>query len=51
MKTKTITINVDPKLHTEFKMAAVKKGTSMTEILLETVKKEVKDAKNDQIKK
>lgn len=47
MKSKTITINVDPKLHTEFKMAAIKKGKSMTEILLETVKREVKEGKNE----
>lgn len=47
MKNKIIAISIDPKLHTEFKMAALKKGKSMTQILLETVKKVVKEDKDE----
>jgi len=49
MKTTTITIKVPTDLRTAFKMAALKKDKTMTNILLECIKKTVKEDKNDKI--
>jgi len=42
MKIKTIMIKLPEDLHSKFKMAALKQKKTMTEILLSTVKKEIK---------
>jgi len=47
MKIKTIMIKVPEDLHGQFKMAALKQKKTMTEILLEIVKKEVKKDQNE----
>lgn len=46
MKTKTITIKVPQDLIRAFKMAALRQGRTMTDILLETIKKTIKGDKN-----
>ena len=43
MKTQSITINVPKNLRTEFKKAALELDKTMTDILLETIKKVVKE--------
>lgn len=43
MKSISITIKVPPDLRKAFKLAALRKGKTMTEILLETIKKVVKE--------
>ena len=45
MKTTTITIKIPEDLRAAFKMAALKQAKTMTDILLETVKREVEKDK------
>jgi len=40
------TFILDRELHKEFKMAALKQNKSMTEIIIECIKKTIKEAKN-----
>ena len=47
MKTKTITIKVPEKLRAAFKMVALKQDKTMTDILLECVKREVEKDQNE----
>ena len=49
-KTKNLTIRVPEKLHHAFKRIIAAKGLSMTEILLETITKVVKEGKNAKTK-
>lgn len=46
-KTKNLTIRVPKELHHAFKSTIAAKGLSMTEILLETIRKVVEEGKNE----
>jgi len=47
MKSQSITIKVPQDLRTEFKKAVLELDKTMTDILLETIKKVVKEYKNE----
>lgn len=49
MKTPSLTIKIPKDLHSEFKMAAIKLDKTMTDILIDHIKKVVKDVKNEKI--
>jgi hypothetical protein len=51
METATITILVPKYLREEFKIVAAKKRKSMTDILLETIRREVNEDKKNEIKR
>ena len=43
---KTITINIPKDLHRQFKIAVIKKGYTMTSLILDYIKKIIKEDKN-----